>query len=54
MRNIDAAAIRCVKLGLSYRMILTCVFKHLKVPLDGHISLKSIPFDKFTFGRIGD
>lgn len=52
--NIVVVVFRGMKIGLPYRMMLACIFKHLRVPLDNHTSLKLTPFDELTFKRMGD
>lgn len=42
-----------VKVILWYRMMLTRIFKHFKVPLDGQTSLKSTHSYELTFDRMG-
>lgn len=52
MKNIATTTFGSVKIGLPYGMMLTRIFKHFNVPLDGQISLKSTHFDELTFGHM--
>lgn len=52
--NIGTIVPEGVKVDLLYRVMLSCIFRYFKIPLDGQTSLKSTPFDELTFRRMGD
>lgn len=53
MRNITATAFGDVKIVLPYGMMLTRMFKHLKL-LMANISSNPLHFDELIFRQMGD